>query len=247
MTTTPSLTDPKFYDVTDHTWPAAEMWQLGPVTLRRGDGGGSRVSAATVITGHASEAEITAAEQAMSEMGQDHLFMIRDGQDALDAQLAARGYVIKDPVVLWICPVEQLCHVEIPPVTAFCVWEPLAIQHEIWAAGGIGPERFAVMQRVEGTKTSLLGRCDDSPGGTGFVAIHDGTAMIHALEILSHQRRKGMGVWLMHRAARWAADQGARELAVLCTEANAGANGLYASLGMLRAGRYHYRHNPKGV
>ncbi|NKW78995.1 GNAT family N-acetyltransferase, partial [Rhodobacteraceae bacterium R_SAG7] len=39
----------------------------------------------------------------------------------------------------------------------------------------------------------------------------------------------------------WAAEQGATELAVLCTRANAGANALYARLGMQQAGGYHYR------
>lgn len=240
-------TDPKYYAVTEGTWPCYRSFSLGPVTLREGQGGGSRVSAATVEGGTATEAEIATAETAMREMGQDPLFMIRDGEDSLDAQLAARGYVVKDPVVLWTCPVDHLCDIDIPPVTVFCVWEPLAIQHEIWAQGGIGPERFAVMQRANGPKTALLGRWDDSPAGTGFLAIHDGVAMVHALEILPHQRRKGMAAWLMRRAARWAAEQGAQELAVLCTRANEGANGLYASLGMTVAGRYHYRHNPEGV
>jgi GNAT superfamily N-acetyltransferase len=65
--------------------------------------------------------------------------------------------------------------------------------------------------------------------------------MLHALEILPHQRRKGMGVWMMRQAAYWAAEQGATELAVLCTRANAGANALYARLGMQQSGGYHYR------
>ena len=67
------------------------------------------------------------------------------------------------------------------------------------------------------------------------------TAMLHALEILSHQRRKGVGVWMMRQAAYWAAEQGATELAVLCTRANKGANALYGGLGMTQAGGYHYR------
>ena len=130
-------TDPKYYAVTEGTWPCYRSFCLGPVTLREGKGGGSRVSAATVEGGTATEAEIATAETAMREMGQDPLFMIRDGEDSLDAQLAARGYVVKDPVVLWTCPVDHLCDIDIPPVTAFCVWEPLAIQHEIWAQGGM--------------------------------------------------------------------------------------------------------------
>lgn len=241
-----TLTDPKYYAVVEATWPTAVKSSLGPVVLREGQGGGSRVSAASV-EGVASEAEIGAAEQAMRAMGQDCLFMIRDGQDDLDAQLAARGYVVKDPVNLWLCPIEKLTDVEIPRVTTFALWSPLEIQREIWIAGGIGPERQAIMQRVTGPKAALLGRYNDKPAGAGFVAVHEGVAMVHALEILPHQRRHGMGAWMMRQAAIWAAENGAQEMAVLCTKQNAGANGLYASLGMTSSGQYHYRHLPSGA
>lgn len=238
-------TDPRYYTVTEATWPSASSRELGPVTLREGQGGGSRVSAATV-NGAASDADIASAEDAMRAMGQDCLFMIRDGETELDAQLEARGYVVKDPVNLWTCPAARLTDIPVPRVTAFCIWEPLAIQREIWEQGGIGPERVAVMQRVLGPKTGLLGRHKDKPAGAGFVAIHDGVAMVHALEILPHQRRAGMGAWMMRQAAFWAVDNGADELAVLCTKRNEGANGLYASLGMDRVGQYHYRILQKG-
>lgn len=241
-----SLTDPKYYAVVEATWPTAAKRQLGPITLREGQGGGSRVSAASV-EGSATEAEIEAAEQAMRAMGQDCLFMIRDGQDDLDAQLGARGYRVKDPVNLWVCPIEKLMDVEIPRVTTFALWSPLEIQREIWIAGGIGMARQAIMERVSGPKAALLGRYDDKPAGAGFVAVHDGVAMVHALEILPHQRRRGMGVWMMRQAAFWAAEDGATEMAVLCTKENAGANGLYASLGMTNGGQYHYRQLPSGA
>ncbi len=241
-----SLTDPKYYAVVEATWPTAAKRQLGPITLREGQGGGSRVSAASV-EGSATEAEIETAEQAMRAMGQDCLFMIRDGQDDLDAQLGARGYLVKDPVNLWVCPIEKLMDVEIPRVTTFALWSPLEIQREIWIAGGIGMARQAIMERASGPKAALLGRYDDKPAGAGFVAVHDGVAMVHALEILPHQRRRGMGVWMMRQAAFWAAENGATEMAVLCTKENAGANGLYASLGMTNGGQYHYRQLPSGA
>ncbi|MDP5347637.1 MAG: GNAT family N-acetyltransferase, partial [Paracoccaceae bacterium] len=44
---TPDLA--QLYDVIDGTWPAAETQVLGHVLLRRGDGGGQRVSAATAL------------------------------------------------------------------------------------------------------------------------------------------------------------------------------------------------------
>jgi len=233
----------QLYDVIDGTWPAADLRRQGPFLLRRGDGGGQRVSAATAI-GLATAADIDAAEHAMQAMGQPRLFQIRAGDDALDAALATRGYHIVDPVNLYVAPVEAIATRRPPPVTAFCVWEPLAIQIDIWAKGGIGPGRLAVMHRAKGPKTSILGRLNDHPGGTAFVAIHDGVAMIHALEVLPHQRKQGMAGWFTRLAAFWALDHGATHLAVVCTQANTGANALYASLGMALVGQYHYRKHP---
>ncbi len=142
------------------TWPAARTWRHGPVTLRDGQGGGSRVSAATVVAGW-TEGDIAAAE---AEMGARPLFMLREGEERLDALLAARGYAVMDPVVGYVAPVGVLATERPPPVTTFEVWPVLAAQREIWAAGGIGPARIAVMERAAGPKVSLLGRLDDSPG-----------------------------------------------------------------------------------
>lgn len=227
-------------EVVDGTWPAASYQQSGPFQLRQGQGGGSRVSAASVI-GPVSEADIDAAEQAMLAMGQRRIFCLRPGDEALDAQLAARGYQVLDPVNIYTCPVSDLTNRAIPLVTVFQIWEPLAIMREIWATGGIGPERVAIMERAKGPKTSLLLRHSDQPCGAAFVAMHKDIAMLHALEILPDHRRQGMGEWTMRAAAIWGRDNGAQTLSVICTKANQGANGLYRALGMEIVGEYHYR------
>lgn len=241
---TPDLA--QLYDVIDGTWPAAETRQLGRILLRRGDGGGQRVSAATAL-GPVTPQDIDAAEAAMQTMEQPRLFQIRAGDDSLDTMLADRGYVIVDPVNLYLALVDGVATRRPPPVTAFCVWEPLAIQIDIWAKGGIGPGRLAVMHRAKGPKTSILGRLNDHPGGTAFVAIHNGIAMVHAVEVLPHQRKQGMAGWFMRLAAFWARDNGASHIAVVCTQANTAANALYASLGMALVGQYHYRKHPDDV
>lgn len=181
----------------------------------------------------------------MAELGQDPLFMIRPGDDALDGLLDGLGYVVHDPVALWACDPALLTDRPLPPVTVFAIWEPLHLMREIWAAGGIGPARQAVMARTAGPRTGLFARADDKPAGVAFAAIHDGVAMVHAVEVLANQRRKGVGAWLMRAAAFWARDNGADTLAVLCTRANTGANALYASLAMTRAVGYHYRRKPE--
>ncbi len=235
---TPALRD--LYAVTESTWPPKSRVAQGAITLRDGVGGGKRVSAATAADGW-SEDDLARAEAAMAQRGQTPLFMIHADETDLDTALSARGYGIIDPVNVWLCPLASLTDRPIPRVTAFAIWEPLAIMREIWARGGIGPDRIAVMQRAKCRKTGLFGRADDKPAGTGYCGLHDTTAMVHALEILPEHRGKGLGKWMMRCAAFWAQAQGGSHMAVLCTRANAGANGLYASLGMEVVGQYHYR------
>ena len=239
------MTTPDWYAVIDGTWPAATYRKEDPWTFREGRGGGSRVSA-TTADGPVTEADIDRAEEAMLAMDQKLIFQIREGQEDLDGMLAARGYAILDPVTIYACEPETLCDVVIPRVTVLQVWEPLAIMREIWAAGGIGPERIEVMKRTKGPRVSLLGRLNDKPGGVAFVAIHDGVAMVHAVEVCPGQRRLGMGRWFMRAAAFWARDNGAHTLSVMCTDTNGPANGLYRSLGMTVTGHYHYRHSTTG-
>ena len=228
------------FEAIDGTWPPARIERRGVLTLREGQGGGSRVSA-TTVEGAFTEADLDTAEAEMRAMGQRAIFQLRPGQEALDAALAARGYEVLDPVTLYTCPPERLCDVAIPRVTVLHISDPLAIMREIWAAGGIGAERLAVMARAKGPKTYMLGRLNEKPGGVAYAAIHDGIAMVHAVEVVPGQRRGGMGRWFMRSAAFWARDNGARLLSVMCTDANGPANGLYSSLGMDVAGHYHYR------
>lgn len=228
------------YDVIDETWPAAKKWADGPFTLRRGDGGGSRVSAAT-LDEIATDQGIARAEQAMQKMGQPALFMLKGGQDDFDAQLDGAGYIIKDPVSLYIAPIATLTLDRPPHKTCFAAWPPLAAQTEVWAKGGIGPERIAIMDRALGPKSTFLGRANDRPVGTVYAAIYDGIAMLHALEIDPAFQRQGLGRHLSRAVAIWAQSQGASHLSLLTTKANTGANALYASLGMSVVGQYHYR------
>lgn len=236
-------TQADIFAVIDATWPAARYDRLGPWTLRIGQSGGNRVSAATLDRPFGPD-DLPRAEAAMRALGQQPLFMIRPDDTALDSALGARGYAIRDAVTIYTCPVEHLCDLPLPRVTVFTIWPPLVIMREIWEQGGIGPGRLAVMERAQGPKIGLLARFNDKPGGTAYVAIHQGTAMLHALEILPHQRKQGLGGWMMRGAALWAAKQGAQTMSVMCTTGNSGANALYASLGMEDVGHYHYRYIP---
>lgn len=230
----------------DGTWPAKTMTEVHGWTIRNGAEAGSRVSAATA-TRAAKPEEHPLAARAMRDIGQTPLFMVRSGEDTLDAELDATGYTIKDPVTYYVAPTETLATQRPPPVTCFQVWPPLATQAEIWDAGGIDDARLAVMHRAAGPKTTVLGRIHDTPASTAFAAIHNGTAMLHAIETAHAFRRQGLARHMIRALAFWAQEHGATQVALLVTRANTGANALYSSMGFAAVGGYHYRIHPEAT
>lgn len=225
----------------DVTWPAAECRALGPWTLRRGAGGGQRVSAASTEDESAGP---EAAAEAMRAWGQAPLFRVEERQAALDERLEAAGYRRHDPVVLYAAPLAALDDGRDETARVIRVRAPLGLVDEIWARGGIGPGRRAVMDRAPAPKATLLARAGDRPAGVACVGLDGEVAMLHAIEVLPAERRRGAGETLVRGAASFAAEQGAAWLALAVTEANAPARALYAKLGMRVAGRYHYRVGP---
>lgn len=221
----------------DATWPAGRIIPCEGWRIRDGVGGGKRVSAASAI---ADIPDIDAAIAAMRAIGQPPLFMLRDGEAALDATLAARGFELLDPTLIYLAPAARLAR-KPPHVSLFPVWPPLAIMRDIWAAGGIGPARLQVMARACQPMTGLAARHDDRAAGAGFCAVAGPIAMLHAIEIVPSQRRRGVAENMLRGAAHWAQDHRAEWLALAVTAANRPARALYEKLGMQVAARYHYR------
>lgn len=224
------LTPDRLFAAMEATWPPVRSWRQGPFLLRDGAGGGKRVSAASLAAPFA-PADLDAVDAP--------LFLLRPQDGALDAALAARGYRVVDPVVAYAAPVTSFA----PPerMTTFPHWPPMAIARSLWAEGGIAVARLAVMDRVQGPKCAILGRAGDRASGVAFVACDGEVAMLHALEVSPARRRQGSAHNILRAAAMWAQDQGAATLALVVTEGNAAARGLYASHGMSVVGNYHYR------
>lgn len=229
----------RLFAVLDATWPAAKVFDEPPWRFREGRGGGQRVSATSAIAS-VSEDDLPSAERRMASLDQRPLFMVRNDDEMLDSLLAARGYEVVDPVTMYLGEAAHMSH-SLAITDAMPSWPPLAIQIELWAAGGIGPERIAVMERAVEPKTTILARLGDAPVGTGFASIHDGVAMVHAIEVSKDARRHGVGRRTMQAAANWASSNGAEWVSLAVTRANAAANALYTGLGMDAVTQYHYR------
>ena len=227
----------RLFDAIDATWPAAAFHRRDGWLLREGRGGGKRVSAATRL---ARDADPGTAEAALDRLGLDRLFMIRPGDEDLDAALEKRGYAIVDPVVLYAADCARLADPGMPH-RIVASERPVALMREIWAEGGIGPARLEVMTRARGPATTLMARSDTRATGCAFVACDGEVAMVHAIEVRSDARRKGYGAALARAAAFWAKGQGARVLALAVVARNTPARTLYEKLGMTTATSYHYR------
>lgn len=222
-------------------WPAAAVSQAGGFVIQDGRGGGSRVSAALR---QGADYDLDAAEAAMRALGEEALFAVEQGDTQLDADLRDRGYHLEDETVFMVGAVQDIGAEPPKPVSAFTLWPPLSIQRDLWAVGGVGASRLAVMARAEGPKCSLLGRVQDRAAGVGYVAVAGDVGFVHALFILPDFRRLGLAQNMMRAAARWAGDQGATRLALVVRRDNAEAIALYARMGMAEAGGYHYRRAP---
>ncbi len=226
--------------VMEATWPAARTQAVEPWLIREGQGGGQRVMATSPRPGWTVQ-DIPLAEAAMQALGQPLIFVIYPGEEALDAALAAQGYRLVDPVVCYAAKITDLA---LPPpdyMTTFPHWPPMAIAETLWQEGGIGPARVAVMARAKAPKVAILGRANDRAAGVAFVALHEGTAMLHALEVTPAQRRQGAANNILRAAVKWAQDNGAHSFSLVVTEANTAARALYTSLGLELVGQYHYR------
>lgn len=217
------------YETIDATWPAAAFHHKSGWKIRDGRGGGKRVSAATLME---TDADITLAETEMLALGQDRLFMIRAGEQALDDALSSKGYRVIDPVVLMTSPLTN--------GTSNAVADQTHATPEIakiWHQGGIGPDRIAVMDRAADPKYF----CEIENKAVAFSAIHNGICMTHAVEVLSSARRQGLGKRIMGKITDWASAKGAHTLCVITVMENTAARGLYRNLGMQEVGHYHYR------
>lgn len=234
------MSDSELFAAAEATWSPAAYIETDGWTLRRGDGGGKRVSAATPVhTGQVPDIE--AAERAMTDMNQPAIFMLRPGDGALDQALDAKGYHIVDPVVIMQANAADVAALPDDPLAAIECSAPLAVMADIWAAGGISEARLNVMRRSGRARVFMLGRAHDHAAGCLFAATDGDIAMVHALEVASDFRRAGAARQMVEKAAFWAVEQSATRIAALTVETNKASRALFGGMGFTDTTHYHYR------
>lgn len=227
----------------DVTWPAAGYARVGGIRIGRQPGGGKRLNAAWAASDW-TEADVALAIDQQRSFGARPLFAVMDGDLPLTQALAARGMDDFEPTAILHAPISLLTDQPLPPMGAFAVWPPLAIQRELWVGAQIGPGRQAAIDRAPQPKAALLGRVKDRAAGVGFVGVCGPVAIVHALSVLPEFRRMGVAGWMMRRAAGFAAEKGADRIAVAVTRANTDALALYDSMGFTEAAGYRYFAEP---
>ncbi len=144
----------RFFDALHATWPPAQTAEVDGWRVRRGVNGGKRVSAAS------GSGDVATAEAAMRALGQDPLFRLTSDDESLDAKLEARGYDVVDPTLVYAARVNMLTDISSGERSADSRVESSSGRtqaHEaMWEKGGIGPGRWAVMDRVVVPKRFLL-------------------------------------------------------------------------------------------
>ncbi|WBU62988.1 GNAT family N-acetyltransferase [Paracoccus aerodenitrificans] len=223
----------------EESWPAAEYIETGGLRTGRGLGGGMRVSSTRPTGSECHEDDIDRAVEIHQGWSQNPAFRVPEGHP-LEEILKTRDWQPNTRTLILSAAVTELADRDIPPVTSFAIWPPLAIQKELWTEQGIGAARQEIMSRVELPKTSILGRIDDRAAGTAFVAAARDHAALHALEVIETQRRKGLAGWIVRNAAFWAQQQGCKTMFLAVTAQNRPAIALYKTLGFSEIAAYHY-------
>lgn len=235
---------PAPYDLLAATWPAESSEIVGPWWAQSAPGAGRRVcSVWPLIRGaDALAAGLGAATAWQAARGLDALLQLPDGLD-LPSVSAATGWASEGATAILSADAAAVAARSrrgagfpyLIEVTA-----PLGALDEVWAEGGIGGARRAVIARAEGIGRIWAARLDSRLAGAAFVGRVGDRAAIQALHVAPWARRRGAAHDLMVACAGWAAAAGADRLVWSVERDNAPALALYAALGAVEIGGYRY-------
>ena len=230
----------EFLKFLEDTWPPEQVIYFENWTIRITDGAGKRASAIS-LEGTWEETSFRKLKDLLGKLGKSEIFIIHQSGSLFEKELNKLNYQVFDKSCIFEISVTELIKSKPPPMSMFSIWPPLHIQKELWNSNGIGLQRQFVMDRAIQLKTSILGRWNDNPVASAFIAKSGNMAFLHALVVDQNFRRQGVAQALMRHAGQWAEKHNCAKLMVVTTEENAAATSLYTSLEFQLVNKYHYR------
>jgi len=166
--------------------------------------------------------------------------------DDLDERLAARGYVIHDPVTTLLKPVAPVA----APATVRLRDAPSDGWMEVYLAN-LTPDRrpfaSAILARVPRPRVFAEAVLDGAVVATALGVFHENTVIAECVGTASAARRRGAAAAVMRALESWGAGLGAHTIGLQAVTTNMPAQGLYAALGYVPSGTYHYRFLDTGM
>jgi ribosomal protein S18 acetylase RimI-like enzyme len=167
---------------------------------------------------------------------------------ALDGELAARGYQRQAPTLVLTAPISRVLHGQQATSVAVTVTETLTPRWQAaWAAVEGRADATAtgqlVLSRI-GPPVGYVTATGDGDAGVlavGMLVVERGWAGVFCMATRPQARRRGIATAVLRCGARWAAHHGARQLYLQVEEHSLAALRLYTRLGFQPSHQYHYR------
>jgi len=226
-------------------WPAGETKTVDGWLWRYSGGGSQRANSVSALSYEGSDVEATidAIEALYREHGAPVRFQVGfplSQPEDLDQRLAARGYVIHDPVTTLL-----------KPVTAVTAPDRVVLREapsEGWLSvylSNVTPDRRpfarAILARVPAPCAFAEAVRDGAVIATALGVFYEDTVIAECVGTALEVRRQGAAAAVMQALEVWGGGLGAHTIGLQAVTTNMPAQGLYASLGYVPAGTYHYR------
>ena len=230
-------------------WPALDDIDVDGWTWRCSGGGSRRANSVLPLAfnGGSVASSIAEIEALYRERGLRSCVQVSSIAQPtdLDAQLANRGYVLEEPVLLLAKYLPPALAQDMPPTVEIAA-DPSPDWLAIYTATVDGVERRAAapatLARVPGERGFLTAwRAGLALASALGVLSPDGIAIVECVATDVPSRRTGAAAEVMTGLETWAALNGATVAALQVVESNVAARALYTARGYTLASRYHYR------
>lgn len=226
-------------------WPAGESRLVDGWLWRYSGGGSQRANSVSALSYEGTDVEgtIDAIEALYGEHGAPVRFQVGfplSRPDDLDQRLAARGYVIHDPVTTLLKQVAPVA----APVDVVMRDAPSEGWLSVYLAN-VTPDRrpfaTAILARVPAPCVFAEAVRDGAVVATALGVFYENTVIAECVGTAVAARRQGAAAKVMRALEAWGAGLGAHTIGLQAVTTNMPAQGLYAALGYTPAGTYHYR------